>query len=95
MALKPEEVMAIAQAYTDESIAGGGISAGKNCTIDSITDITGGHRATYKWYLDNGTVQTTIMDVMDGAQGPQGDPGEEPLAHKAPKGTPGMMALVP
>jgi hypothetical protein len=90
MALRPEEVMAIAQAYTDDSIAGGGISAGKNCTIDSITDITGGHRVTYKWYLDNGTVQTTIMDVMDGAQGPQGDPGQDgATGPQGPKGDKG------
>lgn len=90
MALRPEEVMVIAQTYTDDSIAGGGISAGKNCTIDSITDITGGHRVTFKWYLDNGTVQTRTMDVMDGEQGPQGEPGENGATGPAgPKGDKG------
>ncbi len=59
----------LAKRYTDNSIAGGGISAGKNCTISSITDITGGHRVTFKWYLDNGTEQTGYMDVADGVDG--------------------------
>lgn len=67
MGLKAEEVMAIAMKYTDNSIAGGGISAGKNCTISNIADITGGKRVTFKWYLDNGTEQTRTMDVMNGS----------------------------
>ena len=57
---------ALSHKYTDDSIAGGGISAGKNCTVDSITEITDGHRMTFKWTLDNGTVKTGTMDVMDG-----------------------------
>ena len=77
MALKPIEVFALAKGYTDESIAGGGISAGKNCTIDSITDITGGHRVTFKWTLDNGTVKTQSMDIMDGADGQDGQDGQD------------------
>ena len=58
--------------YTNESILGGGVQKGKNCTIDSITPITGGNRVTFKWTLDNGTVQTGTMDVMDGEQGEAG-----------------------
>ena len=61
-----------ARAYTDKSIAGGGISAGKNCKIQSIVDISGGHRVTFLWSLDNGTEQTSTMDVMDGAKGDTG-----------------------
>ena len=37
--MKAIEAYAMSKTYTDHSIAGGGISAGKNCTIDSITDI--------------------------------------------------------
>lgn len=67
--------IALSKKYTDESIAGGGISAGKNCVVDSITDITGGHRVTFKWTLDNGTVKTGTMDVMDGEKGERGETG--------------------
>lgn len=72
---------AAAKKYVDNTVLGGGALKGKNATIDSITDITGGHRVTFKWTLDNGTVQTGTMDVMDGAkgetgaQGPKGDAG--------------------
>ena len=74
------KTLAAARKYTDDSIAGGGISAGKNCVISSIAPITGGNRVTFQWTLDNGTVQTGTMDVMDGvtgAQGPQGPAGAD------------------
>lgn len=60
---------ALSRKYTDESVAGGGTIKGKNCQIQSITSITGGHRVVFVWYLDDGTVQTSTMDVMDGADG--------------------------
>ena len=63
---------AAAKKYVDKSIAGGGISAGKNCTIDNISPITGGNRVTFKWTLDDGTVQTQTMDVMNGDKGDTG-----------------------
>ena len=66
---------AAAKAYTDQTVVGGGALKGKNCTVDSITDITGGHRVTFKWTLDNGTVQTGTMDVMDGVDGQDGQDG--------------------
>lgn len=69
MALKPEEVLAIANQYTDESILGGGAIKGKNCTIQSITDITGGHVVTFKWTLDDGTERTNTMTVLNGDEG--------------------------
>ena len=68
---------AAAKKYTDKSIAGGGAIKGKNCTIDSISPITGGNRVTFKWTLDDGTVQTGVMDVMDGADGAQGPAGAD------------------
>ena len=72
-----KKTLALSKKYTDESIAGGGISAGKNCTISSIADITGGHRVTFKWYLDNGTEKTGTMDVFDGEKGKDGVKGED------------------
>lgn len=61
--------LALAKKFTTETVEGGGAIKGKNCTVKSITDITGGHRVTFEWTLDDGTVQTGTMDVMDGADG--------------------------
>ena len=57
----------LSKKYTDTSLIGGGAIKGKNCTVDSITSITGGNRVTFKWTLDDGTVQTGYIDVMDGS----------------------------
>lgn len=86
----------MAKSYTDETVAGGGAIAGKNCVIESIEDITNGHRVTFKWELDNGTVKRETMDVTngvdgtngaDGADGAKGDPG--PKGDKGDKGDTG------
>ena len=61
--------IALSKSYTDVSMEGGGAVQGKNCTISSITDITGGHRITFSWTLDDGTAETATMDVMDGTNG--------------------------
>ncbi len=63
--------------YTDDSVAGGGAIKGKNCVIDSKTQIEGGTRLTFKWTLDNGTVQTTSVDVMNGQNGQDGQDGQD------------------
>jgi len=96
MALTAEQVLAIAQKYTDDSIAGGGISAGKNCKVDSIEEIEGGHKVTFKWNLDNGTEKTQtmlVMDGVDGATGEKGDPGDPgptgPAGEAGPQGPKG------
>jgi hypothetical protein len=68
MSFSPE-TLAVAKTYTDETVIGGGAIKGKNCTISSITEITGGHRVTFQWTLDDGTVQTGTMDIMDGQSG--------------------------
>lgn len=60
---------AASKRYTDVTVEGGGAIKGKNCTIDSITPITGGNEVTFKWTLDDGTEQTDTMDVMDGEDG--------------------------
>ena len=62
--------------YTDETVVGGGAIKGKNCTIESITPITGGNEVTFKWTLDDGTVKTDTMDVMDGEDGEPGKDGK-------------------
>lgn len=78
---------ALSRGYTDESIAGGGSIKGKNCVIESIEDIEGGHKVTFMWTLDNGTVQRESMNIMDGETGPQGEQG--------PKGDPGDAGFAP
>lgn len=75
----------VSKGYTDETVVGGGAIKGKNCTISSITDITGGHRVTFKWYLDDETEKTSTLDVMDGAEGQQGEDGEPGLGIKSVK----------
>ena len=65
----------LSKKYTDDSIAGGGISAGKNCKIESKTPIDGGTRIVFLWSLDNGTEQRTTMDVMNGTDGQDGQDG--------------------
>ena len=67
MGISAEVALAAANSYTEETVMGAGAIKGKNCIISSITEITGGHRVTFQWTLDNGTVQTDTMDVMDGA----------------------------
>lgn len=69
-------LLALAKKYTDGSIAGiTGTLAGKNCTVDSITPITGGNRITFKWTANDGTEKTDTMDVMDGQDGATGQTG--------------------
>ena len=63
--------------YTDESLLGGGAVVGKNVTISSITPIDGGNRVTFSYTLDNGTVKTSTMNVMDGKDGIDGLPGKD------------------
>jgi hypothetical protein len=82
---------ALSKKYTDNSIAGGGAVKGKNCIVSSIDPITGGHRVTFQWTLDNGTVQTDYVDVMDGEIGPQGIQG--PQGVQGPRGLQGIQGI--
>lgn len=68
--------LALSRGYTDETVIGGGAIKGKNCTISSITEITGGHRITFLWTLDDGTEKSSTLDVMDGQDGQDGQQGE-------------------
>ena len=72
MSLDAKKAYALSKKYTDETVIGGGAIKGKNCTIESIEPISGGQRVTFKWTLDDGTEQTTTMDVMDGVDGQDG-----------------------
>ena len=59
--------LAASRRYTDSSIAGiDGVLAGKNCKIQSVEDITNGHRLTFSWNDDEGVARTSTVDVMDG-----------------------------
>lgn len=59
----------LSKKYTDKSLVGAGALKGANCTIQSIEPISGGHRITFKWVLNDDTVETDTMDVMDGDNG--------------------------
>ena len=51
----------------EDSLIGLGVIKGKNCTVQSITDITGGKRVTFAWTDDEEETHTAPMDVMNGA----------------------------
>ena len=69
--------LVLAKNYTDKALEGAGTIKGKNCTIQSITPITGGNRIVFAWELDDGTAETSTLDVMDGAQGAPGQDGQD------------------
>lgn len=69
------QTLAVAKKYTDDSLAGAGAVAGVPCQIQSITEITGGHRVTFLWLDNNGDSHTSTMDVMNGQDGQPGAPG--------------------
>ena len=68
--MKALEAYAISKKYTNSSLDGAGALKGKPCEIQSIEEITkngkNGHRITFKWTGDSGTVYTDTLDVMDG-----------------------------
>ena len=96
--------------YTKESLLGGGAVVGKNVTISSITPIEGGNKVTFSYTLDDGTVKTSSMNVMDGKDGvsvtgtsDKGDgtftlllsDGSETSAVQTIKGAPGADGYTP
>ena len=77
--------------YTRESLLGGGAVVGKNVTISSITPIEGGNKVTFSYTLDDGTVKTSSMNVMDGIDGLPGKDGKDGLNGKdGQQGTDGI-----
>ena len=71
------EIIGLLKTYVNKTLVGGGALKGKNCTIDSIAPITGGNRVTFKWTLDDGTVETGHLDVMNGLNGQDGQDGQD------------------
>jgi len=78
------ETLALAKKYTDDSILGGGAIKGKNCVISDITPTAAGHEITFQWTLDDGTVQSQTIAVLDGVDGQDGDQG--PQGEDGPRG---------
>jgi len=81
------QAIAVANTYTDETVAGGGAIKGKNCTIQSIEPVSVGNKITFLWTLDDGTEKTQSLIVTDGTvefddltpeqqASLKGDPGE-------------------
>lgn len=56
---------ALSKSYVDATLQGLGALAGKNCTVNSITPINGGNQITFAYTLDDGTQQTSTLDVLD------------------------------
>ncbi len=58
--------------------------AGAPCQIQSITELEGGQNVTFLWEDNDGTTQTSVLFVPDGAPGKDGKDGEP-----GPQGPPG------
>lgn len=69
------ETLVAAKKFTSETVLGGGAVVGKNVTISSITPIDGGNRITFSYTLDNGTIKTSTLDIMNGVDGKDGKDG--------------------
>ena len=67
--------LAAARNYTDKTVVGLGALKGKNCTIQSAVHENGENVITFKWTGDDGTIQTSVIRVPDGIQGPTGETG--------------------
>ena len=99
--LDGKKALSLANEYTKETVEGVGAIEGKPCQIQSITEITGGHRVTYLWVDNDGNSHTSTMDVMnglngaDGAKGDKGDTGERgeigPQGEQGPQGIQGIQ----
>ena len=70
--LDGKKALSLANEYTKETVEGVGAIEGKPCQIQSITEITGGHRVTYLWVDNDGNNHTSTMDVMNGLNGADG-----------------------
>lgn len=69
------ETLALAKAYTDETMQGVGAVQGKNCTIQDITKEGTTNTVTFAWTGNDGNVSTSTMIVEDGKDGADGQPG--------------------
>lgn len=55
----------LANSNTSNVLEGMGVIKGKNVTISSITPINGGNQITFAYTLDDGTQQTSTLDILD------------------------------
>lgn len=69
--------LALAKKYVDEVVAGSGVRAGKNCTIQSITPVDGGNNVVFAWTNDDGTAATQTLFVANGVDGRNGIDGTD------------------
>ena len=66
MALTGTQAYALSKKYTNDTVIGAGALKGKNCVVTQIEDTEDGHIVHFQWTLDDGTVQTDTMEVLDG-----------------------------
>lgn len=70
--------LALARAFTKKTVIGLGALKGAPCTIKTISllknaeDVVIGHRVTFEWTANNGTIQTQVLDIMNGEDGKDG-----------------------
>lgn len=55
----------LSNSNTSNVLEGMGNIKGKNATISSITPINGGNQITFAYTLDDGTQQTSTLDILD------------------------------
>lgn len=77
--MRAEEALGAAISYINMTLLGGGAVVGKNVKISSIVPIGGGNRITFSYTLDDGTEQTSELDVMNGRDGANGIDGLDGL----------------
>ena len=83
--------LSLANSYTDEEVAGGGAIKGKNAVVDDISKSDKKNTVRFKWTLDDGTVLTGNMEVLDGEDGPKGDKGDRGAI--GPQGLQGIQGV--
>lgn len=66
------EALVLSKKFTEDTVIGGGAIKGKNCTIESTEEVTGGHKINFLWTLDDGSQRRTYIIVRDGSQGEDG-----------------------
>ena len=83
--------VALSNGYTDQEVAGGGAIKGKNAVVDDISKSGKKNTVRFKWTLDDGTVLTGNMEVLDGEDGPKGEKGDRGAI--GPQGLQGIQGV--
>lgn len=61
--------ISIAKSYVKQSLQGAGAIVGKNVQVSKIEPIKNGNKVTFTYTLDNGTLQNSYLEVMNGEKG--------------------------